>query len=183
MAKLVLGIVVVFCLNLAFILFIRSGGDLVELAQAISIPSPDSTLLSQILEAPEREAQNKTPGEDIYKFPGPKTVSVVSFQRKAIPSRVRSIDRGEVARKVRSQPLRSYAVNKPVEPFTDMVIWIERVSYAPYRQNGPVENRPIRTTKAPVNALAQRKRLPFRRIATVAKKPYDWIKAFATKLF
>jgi hypothetical protein len=182
-AKLVLGIVVVFCLNLAFILFIRSGGDLVELAQAISIPPADSTLVSQAFEVPEQETQNKTPSEDIYRFPVPKTVSVVNFQRKAIPSRVRSVERGEVARKVRSQPLRPYAVDKTVEPFADTVIWIERASYAPYHQSGRVENPPMRTTKSPVTAFAQRKRSPFRRIGTVAKKPYDWIKAFATKLF
>ena len=181
MGKLVLGIVVVFCLSLAFILFIRGGGDLVELAQAIDVRSADPVLVSQELDIPELAAQNNTPDEDIYDVQIPQAVSFEHTLRRAIPTQ--SIKRVEIAKKVRSEPLDPYALNEPAEPFTDTVIWIERASFVADSQNDRVEKPLIKTHETPAANFAPSKRSFFSRARPVVRKPYDWIKAFATKLF
>ena len=181
MGKLVLGIVVVFCLSLAFILFIRGGGDLVELAQAINLRSVDPVLIFQGLEIPE--AQN-TQSEDIYAAHAPKTdsISLENTFRTEIPRQIQVNKRVQI-RRVRSQPLRSYALKGPAEPFTDTVIWIERASYLSESQIDRLDDLQPKPAAPPVTDFEPTKRSFFSRARHVVKKPSDWLKAFGTKLF
>ena len=183
MGKLVLGIVVVFCLNLAFLLFMRGGGDLVELAQAINVRSVDPVLISQEMEVPEIAAQY-IPSKDIYDSQVPKTdsISLENTFRAEIPRRIQANKRVQ-ARKVRSQPLRSYTLNEPAESFTDTVIWLERASYLSESQTDRLDDPQPRSAAPPVTYFEPTKRSFFSRARPVVKKPYDWLKAFGTKLF
>ena len=183
MGKLVLVIAVVFCLDLAFILFIRNGGDLVELAQAINVRSVDTVLISQEMELPEGTAR-KNPNEDIYDVQVPKADSIsseVNF-RRAIPRRIQA-NKSVQIRKARNQPLRSYALKEPAEPFTDTVILIARANYTSYGHSERVQNPSSKITKTHVTNFTPIKRSFFSRARPVVRKPYDWLRAIATNFF
>ena len=66
MGKLVTGIIVVFVLDLAFVLYLRSGTDFVELAQ---MPSSDLILLGPQLEVPEGTQLLRTKASTRFSVP------------------------------------------------------------------------------------------------------------------
>ena len=179
MGKLVVAIAVVFCLDLAFILFLQGGGDLVDLSRAMNVPF-DPIVISQELEIPEA-ASLKTPDKDIYDVHDPIIDRVYQGNlRTAAPSRIQSSRKREIARKIVTSPLRSYVSEVPAETFTDTVIWIERTSFVSDRQDERVR---AGQDRGEVPTAAKKKRSFFSRVRPLVTKPYDWARTFASKLF
>ena len=186
MGRVVICIVAVFLLDLAFMLFLQGGGDLVELARALRLVSADPALVSQAVHDPEVAALNDGPSKDIDSVRETRADSVVppgNPVRKATPTRVRSIKRNEVIRQVRSLPRRSYVARELAEPFSDTVIWVHQASYVPEEQIERVETPRNNSTRPPAANFAPVKRSFFSRARPVVKKPYDWVKAFSSKIF
>jgi len=183
MGKVVLGIVAVFVLDLAFILFIKGGGDVVELSRAIRLASVDPTYISQEVQGPEI-ALSSGPDEDIYAFPVPETHTItpaVNRDRSSV-THIRSDKKTDVRRTIRNPRLSPYTA-KTGEPFTDTVIVIERASYVPQNQIDRAENPPIKAIQAASPNFAPVKRSFFSRAGLIVRKPYDWTKTLASKLF
>ena len=179
MGKLVAAIAVVFCLDLAFILFIRGGGDMVEFSQAMNVRF-DPIMISRQLEIPEG-ALLRTPDRDIYDVYD-EVIDRVNpgNARTAMPTRIRSSKKRAIARKTDGVPLRSYASEQPAETLTDTVIWIERASYVPDRA-GPRVVAGLNMTGVPT--AVKKKKSFFSRVRPIVTRPYEWVRTFASRSF
>ena len=177
MGKLITGIIVVFVLDLAFVLYLRSGTDFVELAQ---MPSSDLVLLGPQLEVPE--STQVPPNESIYEvYQSP--VASVSPTKAVRPSnsyRVRSVNNFETPlRKADRRPPKF----KGPESFADTVIIAGHDGPVPNYQSYEPDIPGDAFSKTSVPDFEPKKRSPFMRVRSVVRKPYDWAKSFASKLF
>ena len=177
MGKLITGIIVVFVLDLAFVLYLRSGIDLVELAR---MSSSDLVLLGPQLEVPEptRVPPNESSYE-VYQSPTA-SVSPAKAVRSSNSYRVRSVNNFETP--LRKEDRRPPKFKEP-ESFADTVIIAGHDGPVPNYQGDEPDIPGDAFSKTSVPNFEPKKRSPFMRVRSVVRKPYDWAKSFASKLF
>jgi len=178
MGKLIIGIVIVFVLQLAFVLYLRSGPDVVELSQLSNMPSSDVVSLTGEVEHPEPSAQ-VFPNEDIYEIYDAPTATSTLVVKRGDPAPARSAKRSRTVRSFERGPSGS---SEPPVLFSDTVIIVERNESVPnYQGDEFVPESVIRKPLVP--NFEPTKRSPFTRVRAVVRKPYDWARGFATKIF
>jgi hypothetical protein len=179
MGKFVVGIVVIFILHLAFILFLQSGIDLVELYQALNLTSRDVALVSKEMDVPQ--GTGPVPANDIDESrSAPKTVTSPPKSLRSDPKRTRAVNRIETAKKVDRRP---YRFNESQTQFADTVIYVQRDAVV-HEYQGDVVYTPVDNLAIPPTPNFEPiKKSTFTRIRSVARKPYDWARSFASKVF
>lgn len=178
--NVILGIVVVICLDLAFILLTMSDASSDQIARAIDYPvvapeqifrRPEISSPSEVVVATEESADEKNVSASAKKYSN----GLFRDSSRTAGSEVRMRQDQE---RVNDDP--------PVK-FEDTVIWYERVNYSVREQAEPIDisaDCPIR--RAPLkfeSEPAQKKRSLITKALPVIKKPYDLLKTFGSKLY
>lgn len=175
--KMILGIAVVICLDMAFILSMMSQFQSAELAKVIESPLPlPITIARNTLAAAEPEV---TEPDEVGK-----EVAEVRDPDLAGPRNDRRL-RQAAQRQGPNIPRSRTATNKFEPPiFEDTVIWIERPTSYEFEARPISEAADQKPVEKPLMAkpVERKKRNFFAKAFPVIKKPYDWMKMLVGKL-
>ena len=175
MRKLILGIAVVICLDLAFILAMMSDVESFELAKVVETPIVNPMSVARRLEASNLPAVDETAVLEV----GEETEN----DKYRAPNATQPVRRLETARKTNRIRPRSFARSyKPAVKFEDTIIWFERRNYAQEEGFTPNVAAQSKPDKSIADRPVEKKKSFFSRALPVVTKPYDWLKSFASKL-
>ncbi|MCW5956846.1 MAG: hypothetical protein KIT61_09685 [Pyrinomonadaceae bacterium] len=176
--KMILGIAVVICLDLAFILSMMSQFQSAELAKVIEspIPVPITIARNTLAAAVPAETETDEIGTEIAETRDPERVFARTERRP----------KQDVHEQRSGVPSPRTATNKFEPPiFESTIIWIERPTSYEFEArpiSEAADQKPVDRPLAAKPMPERKKRNFFAKALPVIKKPYDWIKAFVEKL-
>lgn len=174
MRKLILGIAVVICLDLAFILAMMSDVESFELAKIVETPIVNPMSVARRLEAGNLPTVDETAVQE---------VDETENGKYRAPNATRPFRRLETARKTNKIRSRSVANGyAPAVKFEDTIIWFERKNYTQEESFTPKVTMRSKPEKSIADRPVEKKKSFFSRALPVVTKPYDWLKSFASKL-
>lgn len=176
-------ILFIICLDIAFILIVRGDFQPMRLAEVANLEAITSfgDLDQSAVEPPrlddidlkvyDNEHSNYNDASDSRALPVEITLTEPV---KAKPRRPK--------RSVRKPAFALYASNEPFEGFTDTVIWYDKPG-GDRRAGSDRTMAVVPTVASDVDLLpAKRKRSIFSKAVPIMRKPYDWLREFASEL-
>lgn len=174
MPKFITGIVAVLCLHLGYVAYLATERQelAVNKVGVEGFPVPDNT--SDLVEA-------ALPAEGEY-IPTPVRPVYIQRQQKSgavEPSATYArVSRKTVVQSEYASAVESYAVRRPLK-----VIITDPYADRPSDEHRAVRVEPVRKTELPVRKESKSEgKSIIAKAAPIVKKPYDWIKSFASKL-
>lgn len=184
MRKLILGMAVVICLDLAFIFSVMVEMDNSEIARIVQTPpapiisSPPAVATSE----PETQATTDTLADSDANPLSPEQGPAVSRAKQERKRGLRNAGASDEMVAASTKP--KIAPYQPAVKFEDTIIWIEKANYIPeVRAEKAPPPPPERAKEAAVRPVEKKKKKNiFSRALPVITKPYDWVKALVSKL-